>query len=190
MQDNVLKKEFSPQDVQRVRNLVQGKYGEKVTEGVGYTKKEEIRQEGDIWESDGRKWTIKDGIRQNITKLDKAKKAHLMPIFCPNCNTQMKKRFDKDYYNIHKKCFECVIDFEHELKKTGKWEEYERNIKNNELDNRVKEFKLWIQDKLQESNNSFISEDGEMEKWVGKIDKDKVMQYVSEVEEYLTSLKK
>ena len=43
MQDNVLKKEFSPQDVQRVRNLVQGKYGEKVTAGVGYTKKEDMQ---------------------------------------------------------------------------------------------------------------------------------------------------
>ena len=38
MGDNVLKKEFNQKDVQRVRNLVQGKYGEKVTQGVGYTK--------------------------------------------------------------------------------------------------------------------------------------------------------
>ena len=66
-QDNVLKKEFSKKDVQRVRNLVQGKHGDKVTEGVGYSKKEEIRKEGDIWEADGRKWTIKDGIQQKIT---------------------------------------------------------------------------------------------------------------------------
>ena len=103
MQDNVLKKEFKPEDVQRVRNLVQGKYGDKVTEGVGYSKKEEFHKEGDIWEMDGRKWTIKDGIKQNITKLDKAKKLNIMPIFCPNCSTQMKQRFDKDYYNISKK---------------------------------------------------------------------------------------
>jgi CHASE3 domain sensor protein len=101
----------------------------------------------------------------------------------------MKNRHDKTYYNIHKTCFNCVIDYEHELKKEGKWEEYQLGIKNNELDNRIKEFKLWIQEKLEESNNSFISEDGDMEKWVGKIDKDKVEQYVKEVEEYLTSLK-
>tara|TARA_B110000483_G_C17966382_1_gene454078 strand:- start:189 stop:764 length:576 start_codon:yes stop_codon:yes gene_type:complete len=187
---NVLKKDFKEKDVQRLRNLMQGKHGEKTRSSVGFTNKQEFYNEGDTWESDGRTWTIKEGIKQNITKLDKAKKIHNTPLFCPKCSKVMKNRNDKTYYNIHKICFNCVIDFEHELKKTGKWEEYERNIKNNELDNRVKEFKLWIQDKLQESNNSFISEDGEMEKWVGKIDKDKVMQYVSEVEEYLTSLKK
>jgi len=184
-----LKKEFQENDVQRLRNLVQGKYGEKTHSSVGFSKADEFHAEGDVWESDGRTWTIKEGIKQNITKLDKAKKAHTMPLFCPNCKKVMKNRHDKTYYNIHKICFNCVIDFEHELKKTGKWEEYELSIKNDELDNRIKEFKLWIQEKLEESNDGFISEDGAMEKWVGKIDKDKVEQYVKEVEEYLTSLK-
>ena len=184
-----LKKEFQEKDVQRLRNLVQGKYGEKTRSSIGFSKADEFHAEGDIWESDGRTWTIKDGIKQNITKLDKAKKAHVMPLFCPKCKKVMKNRHDKTYYNIHKICFNCVIDYEHELKKQGKWEEYQLDIKNNEIDNRIKEFKLWIQEKLEESNDSFISEDGEMEKWVGKIDQDKVEQYVKEVEEYLTSLK-
>jgi hypothetical protein len=184
-----LKKEFQEKDVQRLRNLVQGKYGEKTHSSVGFSKADDFHAEGDIWESDGRTWTIKEGIKQNITKLDKAKKAHTMPLFCPKCKKVMKNRYDKTYYNLHKICFNCVIDYEHELKKEGKWEEYQLGIKNNELDNRIKEFKLWVQEKLEESNNSFISEDGDMEKWVGKIDKDKVKQYVKEVEEYLTSLK-
>ena len=38
MSENVLKKEFKEKDVQRLRNLVQGKYGEKSTVGTGYTK--------------------------------------------------------------------------------------------------------------------------------------------------------
>jgi len=37
-QDNVLKKEFKKQDVQRLRNVLTGKAGERTTEGVGYTK--------------------------------------------------------------------------------------------------------------------------------------------------------
>ena len=81
MSDNVLKKDFQQRDVQRLRNLVQGKYGDKVGEGVGYTKAEEFHKEGDIWEVDGREWTIKNGIKQNITKLDSAKKSHVMPLF-------------------------------------------------------------------------------------------------------------
>jgi len=188
-QDNVLKKEFQKQDVERLRNLVQGKYGEKTRSSVGFSKKDEFHEEGDMWESDGRTWTIKDGIKQNITKLDKAKKAHVMPLLCPNCKRVMKKRIDKQFYNIHKICFDCVIDFEAELKKQGKWEEYQKNIKNNELDNRIVEFKTWIEAKLSESNNSFISEAGDVEKWDGKINKELVDKNVKEVVEYLEGLK-
>ena len=189
MKDNVLKKEFQERDVQRLRNLIQGKQGEKTRSSVGFSKADEFHKEGDIWESDGRTWTIKDGIKQNITKLDKAKKAHVMPLLCPKCNRVMKKRNDKPFYRIHKKCFDCVIDMEVQLRKEGKWEEYERNIKNNELDNRIAEFKLWVKEKLEEGNDSFVSESGEVEKWVGKINKERVEEHVAEVIEYLESLK-
>ena len=188
-QDNVLKKEFQKQDVERLRNLVQGKYGEKTRSSVGFSKKEEFHIEGDVWEEDGRKWTIKDGIKQNITKLDKAKKAHVMPLLCPSCKCVMKKRIDKQFYNIHKTCFDCVIEYEAELKKQGKWEEYQRNIKNNELDHKILEFKSWVEEKLSESNNSFVSEAGDIEKWDGKINKELVDKNIKEVVEYLEGLK-
>ena len=48
MKKNVLKKDFKKQDVERIRNLVQGKYGEKTRSSVGFSKKEEFHQEGDI----------------------------------------------------------------------------------------------------------------------------------------------
>jgi len=184
-----LKKDFQERDVQRLRNLIQGKYGEKTRSSVGFTNPQEFYNEGDIWESDGRTWTIKDGIKQNITKLDKAKKAHNTPLFCPNCKKVMKNRNDKPFYNIHKMCFNCVVDFEANLKNQGKFEDYERNIKNDEIDNRIKEFKLWVKEKLEEGNEGFVSESGEVEKWVGKIDKNKVKEHVVEVIEYLESLK-
>ncbi len=45
--DNVLKKEFQRKDVERLRNLVKGKHGDKTTLGIGYTKKQEHYHEGD-----------------------------------------------------------------------------------------------------------------------------------------------
>jgi len=187
--DNVLKKDFQKRDVERLRNLVQGKYGEKTRSSVGFSQKEQFYEEGDVWEIDGRTWTIKDGVRQNITKFDKAKKAHAMPLLCPNCGKVMKHRNDKTFYKLHKKCFNCVIDMEHELRKEGKWEEYQINIKNNEIDNKIKEFKVWIKERLHEGNDSFVSEDGDIEKWVGKLDESKVEEYTTSVIEYLESLK-
>jgi hypothetical protein len=188
-QDNVLKKEFAKKDVERLRNLMQGKYGEKTQVSVGYTKPEEFHKEGDIWESDGRTWTIKDGLKQNITKFDKAKKAHIMPLFCPCCSKIMKNPNDKVYYNIHKTCFRCVILKEEKLKKEGKWEEYQREIKNNEIDNKIKDFKAYVAEKLSESNSGYVSEAGDVETWVGKLNQEKVDDHVASVIEYLNSLK-
>ena len=59
----------------------------RTTMGTGYTKAKEFHDEGDIWEEDGTSaWTIKNGIKQNITKLDKAKEGIVLPLFCPSCS--------------------------------------------------------------------------------------------------------
>ena len=186
---SVLKKEFQEKDVQRIRNLVKGKFGEKTVKSIGYTKKQEFYEEGDIWEADGRTWTIKDGIKQNITVLDDAKKAYNMPLFCPKCKKVMKNPNDKPFYKIHKTCFKCVILKEEKIKKEGKWEEYQRNIKNNEIDNKIKDFKNWVKDKMSESNTQYVSEAGDVEQWKGKLNKEKVDQHVENVVQFLEDLK-
>lgn len=186
----MLKKEFNKKDVTRMRNLVKGKTGAKVGSSIGYSKKQEFHKEGDVWEEDGRTWTIQDGIKQNITKHDKAKQAHLMPLLCPNCNTLMKNRNDKSFYKIHKMCFECVVIFESKLKREGKWEEYQQNIKNKEIDGMIEDFKTFMNAKLEESSKGFVSEDGDVERWIGKVDKEKAQEHIKEAVEYLEALKK
>ncbi len=185
-----LNKQFTEKDVNRMRNLIQGKHGDKVGQSVGYSKHDNDYKEGDIWEADGRKWTIKDGIKQNITKLDKAKKAHMMPIFCPNCGSKMHTDLDKPYYNIHKKCFNCVVEFEHHLRTSGLYEVYESKIINSEIDNWVNEFKAYIESELHTTNNSFITEQGDVERWVGAPNKDKVMEGLEKTIKHLNSFKR
>ena len=68
MKDTVLKKQFQEKDIKRMRNLIKGE-GDKATQiQLGYKKKQIDHKEGDIWEEDGRKWTIKNGIKRNFTK--------------------------------------------------------------------------------------------------------------------------
>ena len=188
-QDPVLKKEFQKKDVERIRNLVKGKYGEKTRESIGYTKAEEFHVEGETWISDGRTWTIRDGIKQNITKLDKAKKAYTMPLFCPKCKKIMDKRVDKPYYNIHKFCLGCYAKFTDKLKSEGKYEEYFDEINNKVLDQQIVDFKAFVKEKLEESNNQHIAENGDLEVWHGKLNKEKVDEYTKSAVEYLESLK-
>ncbi len=183
-----LKKEFKRKDVERLRNLVTGKYGNKTTIGVGYKKAAEFYEEGDIWEEDGRKWTIKKGIKQNITKLDSAKKAHIMPLLCPECNRIMNHSNHKAFYQIHKKCHDCVTNMETKMMIEGDYDEYTRKIKNDEIDNKIKDFKVWISEKVKE-NNTFVTEQGDVERWIGKVDQDKVDEHVKSVIDYLEGLK-
>lgn len=189
MRDNVLKKEFSKKDVNRIRNLVKGKNGDKTTQIVGYSKSQEFYKEGDVWESKGQTWTIKNGVKQNITKLDKAKKAAKVPLFCPCCSKLMKKHMDPQYYKVHKTCYDCVIDKEHELKKQGKWEEYQKQIHNSDIDGVITDYKAFVEAALNESNESFITEGGDVENWVGGIDKERAKEALEKGVEYLKSKK-
>ena len=56
-----LKKEFSPEDLQRARNIITGQTGNRTKVQSGYEKKQIEHKEGDVWEENGKKWTIKDG---------------------------------------------------------------------------------------------------------------------------------
>lgn len=124
MKETTLKKQFTERDLQRVRNLVQKKVDDKTITSVGYTKAEEIHVEGDVWEENGRTWTIKNGIKRNIRKTD----SFAVPLLCPKCNKPMKHHLDKKMFGIHQMCLYCVQDMESELKMQGKYEEYERNM--------------------------------------------------------------
>ena len=55
----MLKKEFQQKDVNRMRNLISGKVTDKTAIQSGYEKHQETHKEGDVWEEDGKKWTIK-----------------------------------------------------------------------------------------------------------------------------------
>jgi hypothetical protein len=70
---------------------------------------EPTRKEGDEWyDVDGKKWTIKNGIRQSVTKQDAAK----TPWWCPKCSKPMNERFDVKFWRLRPEA----------------WEKYERTI--------------------------------------------------------------
>jgi hypothetical protein len=189
MSENVLKKDFKQKDIQRVRNLVKGKHGEKTTIGIGYEKKKDFYKEGDIWEENNRQWTIKNGIKQNITKLDKAKQSVVLPLFCPCCSNLMKNKYDKLFYIQYNRCFNCQIDFETEIRKLGLWEEYEKNIINSDINNLIKDYNIFIDEIVNTPMESYITEAGDVEKWIGSA-KNKLLQNKKETIEYLQNLKK
>ena len=176
----MLKKEFKRKDVQRARNLLTGKTGASTGTQIGYNKKTEDHKEGDVWAEGRKTWTIKNGIKQTVSKLDVIKKEVFTPLSCPNCGKIMKKRLDKPNYKIHKKCFDCVIESEHKLRIRGEYDDYIKKLKaKNSLDI-VDEMESYLLDAINASNSSFVSEDGVIEKWVGGVNKKEWSQKVKE----------
>ena len=183
----MLKKEFKRKDVERMRNLIKGKTNESSEVQIGYTAKKEEHKEGDIWEESGKKWTIKDGIKQTVTKLDTVKKEAILPLFCPNCGSIMKKRLDSKMYKIHHKCFDCVVDMEHKMKIEGTYENYEREAVAKNAEAYLNDLEQYLLEAINTSNTQYVSEKGEVERWKGGINKE---QFIEEMKTNLTGLRK
>ena len=167
----MLKKEFKRKDVQRARNLITGITGASTGTQIGYKKETKDYKAGDVWIEGRKTWTIKNGIKQTVSKLDAIKKEVFMPLSCPCCNKIMKHRLDKPNYKIHKKCYKCVVKFEHKLKIHGKYDDYIKNLKIKNSLTIVDEMESYLLDAINTSNSNFVSEDGVVERWVGGINK-------------------
>jgi hypothetical protein len=187
MSESNLNKEFSKRDVQRMRNIITGNSGGSTGVQVGYSKQSQDYQEGDTWEEGGKQWTIKNGIKQTVTKFDKLKKMVVVPLSCPECSQPMKlDDINKKMWAIHHKCFDCVIKMEMEIKRTGKWDEYEKQMLNNNKNAMVDDFEMSIEEFLKMQTESYVTEQGDVEAWGGgKINEEEIKN----VKEYIKKLR-
>jgi bacterioferritin-associated ferredoxin len=189
MEESKLQREFNQRDVQRMRNIITKDYNAKTTTQIGYTKAQVEHKDGDVWEEGGKQWTLKNGIKQTVTRFDDLKKVITLPLACPKCTKAMKTTtLNKKMWPIHKMCFDCVITMETELKREGKYEEYARNIVNRGAKTYIKDLEdALLELALYEDNESFVTEAGDVEKWAGKgIDKEKITK---EIQEHIQELK-
>lgn len=123
-------------------------------------------KEGDVWVENGKTWTIRNGIKRTVSKMDTARQQLLTPLACPKCNRAMKHHLDEKMWNIHKQCFECTIDMEHEIMKAGNWSEYEKTKILANANAFCEEMESTLQEYIQESvSKTNVTEDGSLENW-------------------------
>lgn len=144
-------------------------------------------KEGDIWYENDKKWTIKHGIKQTISKFEGAKK----PFFCPKCERIMRGKADDRMWLLRGKCHRCVIEEETKMRLDGKWEAYERGLM---LANAI----AMAKDVIQEftayrdaiGNPEIHFADGRIETW--KVDntqiKKDLQEYIEQIEAWLQEL--
>ena len=188
--ESLLRKEFKQSDVQRARNLVNKDFTAGTKIQTGYRKVTKRYKEGDVWEDNGKTWTIKNGIKQNITKLDSAKKALRIPLTCPKCEGSMKHHLAKKMFKVHGFCFNCTIEMEANLRKIGLYEQYEKKIMSGNMSTFADDIEHWVYESINDSSN-MVTEDGTIEDWGGmnKEYKDKILDdlktYVKNLRSYI-----
>ena len=163
--ESLLKKEFKQSDVQRVRNLVNKDFTASTKQQSGYKKVNQRHKEGDLWEENGKTWTIKNGLKQNVTKLDSAKKALQVPLRCPKCGGPMEHWLAKKMYKIHGFCFDpCTVEYEAELRKAGLFQQYEKRMMQGNMKAFLSDMEQWAMDFINQSD-TFVTEQGDVEDW-------------------------
>tara|TARA_B100000214_G_scaffold352965_1_gene308598 strand:+ start:711 stop:1286 length:576 start_codon:yes stop_codon:yes gene_type:complete len=177
----MLKKEFKRRDVERMRNLIKGDVGSSSETQIGYNKKRIEYKEGDIWTEGRKTWTIKNGIKKTVSKLSSIRKEIFTPLCCPKCSKVIKHPLDKSNYKVHKKCHDCVIEFEHKLRIKGKYDDYIKKLKTKNALDIINETEAYLLDMVNTSNEGYVSEDGVVEKWVGGINKKEFTKKIKDI---------
>ena len=104
--------------------MISGKYRERVS--IGYEgKTTNQRKEGEEWvDARGRRWTLKDGKRKQITKIPPRGFDKCNGWEGSDCRKLILKTIDQQTYNRMGRCRICQLEFEADLHEKGKWNEW------------------------------------------------------------------
>ena len=149
-----------------MRNLVTGDYGASTKKQSGYRTYSKKRKEGEIWEEAGRKWTIKNGVKQNFTKLKKARRISSTPLVCPKCEFSMNHTMHTKMYKFYGHCFGCQTKLESDMKNNGTYKQWL-------IDNAKKNFEKWKE-----------GETDSFEQWYSEMDSQKNITEAGLVEDW------
>ena len=170
------------QNIKAIQQMLDGTHRFQTKKTIGFSdakekaEKNKRREIGDVWEEKigNTLYRIeqKNGFRvkQPANSIAQEVRKHLNSY--PNCRKDCCKsthnHLDKKMQTIHGMCYDCVIEMEHKLRVTGKYEEYEKKrIQNNaeawlkRAEEDVKALKQAYTEQQQYVTNS----DGLMETW-------------------------
>ena len=170
------------QNIKAIKQMIEGNHRTQTKNNIGmYTgnihKKRDV---GEKWEEtiNGTIYEIeqKQGFRVKKPKNSIAEEVKSYLNSFPNCKKDCTcttpTSLDKKMRVIHGMCFDCVVEMEHDLKKQGKFEEYECNrIRNNALDwlKRAEEDVKLLKETYTKSAKFVQNSQGDTETWHAKM---------------------
>jgi len=181
------KKYMHPTRRKLVDMVQTGEYDKNTT--IGWTKPEEQRKVGDVWEDEWYKYEKKEGYTiktgKNHEALQEIRNYLNLKKECTNPSCKKVKKTTTDEKLIKKTgyCVDCLADIEHNFKTAGLWTEYEDfkiatrmivygKIKLDELKQSLAEVKPYYE---------YVNEDGTIEKWTLPKPVDEVKAEIQEI---------
>jgi hypothetical protein len=178
------------QNTKAIQQMLDGTHKFQTKKTVGFSdaeqvaKRNERHEVGDTWEETDSSTGItyiyeqRDGFRVKKTKASDALQSVREEIRAfPNCRKETctcigTHQLDQKMRKIHGMCFDCTIEMEHELKKEGKFEEYEQS--------KIRENKLaWLaaaerdvamlKQVYTEASNFVTNSEGQQEAWTARM---------------------
>lgn len=184
------------QNVKAVQQLLDGTHKWQTKKTVGFTDSESTatrnkrREVGERWTEVNKAgietiWEQRNGYRVKVGKLEDARaaiKEMEMPKTCPKCSLEMTKRLDKKMWHVHKMCFDCVIDMEHQHRINGTFDDYAKDLMRRnaeawfkDADKEVEQLReIFSKEQLQ-----FVNGDGQIETWT-QSDRDQFLKKIDE----------
>ena len=124
-------------NIKKIQDMISGKYRERVS--IGYEgKTTNQRKEGEEWvDARGRRWTIQDGKRKQITKVPPRGFDKCNGWEGSDCDKLILKTIDQQTYDRMGRCRVCQLEFEADLHEKGNgmngWLRWKRNDGNQSL---------------------------------------------------------
>lgn len=165
-------------NIDRIKNILKGDYTGKSKISVGYEKSTTRHKEGDVWEENGKTWTIKDGLKQTVTRFDAARKALQTPFVCPECGGSLNHPLQAHSWKTTGKCYDCVVSEETLMRANGTYEAYSKELYKKNALAWLEEKRVQFEDYINspDSLRGFVTERGDVEDWYGGVDIEKVKE--------------
>jgi len=177
------------QNIKAVQQMIDGTHKFQTKKTVGFSdaeatkKRNEHHEIGDIWEDVDANGNITiveqfDGFRtrkpKNSEVLSEVREELRSYAKCPKetCTCDPNYYLNQKMRAIYGMCFDCVIDMEHELKKTGKFEEYaNKKIEANALAwlKKAEQDVDMLREAYTKASKLVINSEGETETWAAQM---------------------
>jgi hypothetical protein len=152
-------------NIRRIANILSGDFRGKAKTSVGYSKVQEDHKEGDVWEENGKTWTIKNGVTKTVSKLSRIRTYAKVPFAC-ECGQTLRHMLDKKAYTNKGKCYTCLLKEETKYRVDGTFKKYSEDKRKANIESWMKDAEIEYKDMLENiDSQSFVTEDGHIEDW-------------------------